>query len=46
MIALLGMGLGMHLVKHGEPREGTYSFPIQLVATLIEISLLVWGGFF
>ena len=46
MIALLGMGLGMHMIKHGEPREGTYSFPIQLVATLIEISLLVWGGFF
>ena len=42
MIALLGMGLGMH----GEPREGTYSFPIQLVSTLIEIGLLIWGGFF
>ena len=46
MIALLGMGLGMNLVKNGEPREGTYSFPIQLVSTLIEIGLLIWGGFF
>lgn len=46
MIALLGMNLGMHMVKHGEPREGTYSFPIQLVSTLMEIGLLVWGGFF
>lgn len=46
MIALLGMDLGMHMVKNGEPREGTYSFPIQLVATLMEIGLLVWGGFF
>lgn len=46
MIALLGMGLGMHMVKNGEPREGVYSFPIQLVSTLIEVGLLVWGGFF
>ena len=46
MITLLGMGLGMHMIKNGEPREGVYSFPIQLVSTLIEIGLLVWGGFF
>ena len=46
MIALLGMGLGINIVKNGEPKEGVYSFPVQLVSTLIEVGLLIWGGFF
>ena len=46
MIAIMAMGLGMHLVKNGEPKEEVYSFPIMLVATAIEVGLLIWGGFF
>ena len=46
MIVLLGMDVGMHLVKHGEPRTDHFSFPIALISAILEIGLLMWGGFF
>ena len=32
------------LIKHGETTE--ISFPATFIATLIEIGILYWGGFF
>lgn len=45
-IVLSAMSLGIHLVMHGKPRDGNYSFPIQFVATAITFWLLYEGGFF
>jgi hypothetical protein len=44
MIVLLTMGTTIHIVKHGEPR-GDYNMWIGMVALVIEIVLLWWGGF-
>ena len=44
-IALTAMGLGIALVKHGEPRE-PYSFLTQIIAAAIGLGLLYAGGFF
>lgn len=46
MIAIMAMSLGINLVKNGEIREDTYSFPISLVSTAVNVGLLIWGGFF
>lgn len=46
MIIILAMGVGINLVKHGEPKDGNYSFPISLISAAIEVGLLIWGGFF
>ena len=45
-IALVSLGLGMTLVKHGEPRTGTRSFWWELFGTLATAWLLWSGGFF
>ena len=45
ILVLLGMNVGLHLAKHGEPKEGKYNFGAALVANLIEVGLLYWGGF-
>lgn len=45
---LNAMGLGMNLVKHGEPKDGEYNFWASLIATLITVSIVVMaikGGF-
>jgi len=44
-LMLIGVGLGMHLVKHGEPRE-RYNFWVFSFAAGLEVALLYWGGFF
>lgn len=40
------LGLGCYLAKHGEPREGHYSFWTALVSTAIQVVLLYFGGFY
>lgn len=45
-IALLMMGLGIHLAKDGQRREGHYSFGTALFSLAIQIVLLYLGGFF
>jgi hypothetical protein len=45
-LALTFLALGSSLAKHGEPKNGTYNFGTQLVAEIIIIGLLYWGGFF
>lgn len=46
MIVLFAMGLGITLIKNGEPRTDNYSFGMSFVATVIQVALLWWGGFF
>jgi len=47
LIALMAMGLGMHIVKHGEERKYTeYNWIAFLLSRIIWIALLWWGGFF
>ncbi len=46
IICIYSMGIGMHLVKNGEPKEGNYSFFANLIATAISAGILWWGGFF
>lgn len=46
MCILYATNLGIYAVKHGEPREGDYSFWAGLIATGINVALLKWGGFF
>ena len=45
-LCLYGASLGLSLAKHGKPREGTESFWISLFATVMQLGLLWWGGFF
>lgn len=45
-LALLMMGLGIHLAKDGQPKEGKYSFWTALISLGIQIALLYFGGFF
>ena len=46
LMMILGAGVGVGLIKHGEPRQGNHSFPIAVAAVVIECALLYWGGFF
>lgn len=46
IICLLATALGIALAKHGEPKEGYYSFWVQLLSVAIDVGLLWWGGFF
>ena len=46
MIIIMAMNLGINLVKNGEPKSETYSFPVSLVSVVINVGLLIWGGFF
>lgn len=44
-IVISAMGIGIALVKHGEPRE-KYNFWVTLISLGIEILILWKGGFF
>ncbi len=44
-IALAAMGVGISMVKHGQPRE-PYSLWTSLIGTGIAVGLLYAGGFF
>ena len=46
VLFLYAMGLGAHLMKHGEPLEGKYDVVAKTIAVAIMIALLKWGGFF
>ena len=44
VIVLYVFSLGISAAKHGERREN-YNFWTTLIAVLIEVALLSWGGF-
>lgn len=45
-IVIMVLSLGINLAKHGEPRDGKYSFWSALIAMGIQIGILYMGGFF
>ena len=45
IIVFFTMGLTIHLIKHGEER-GKYNVWTYLLSAVIEIGILIWGGFF
>ena len=44
-IFLSGIELGIYMVKNGQPK-GDYDLGIYLVAAVVNVGLLYWGGFF
>ena len=46
VIGLYLVSLGIHLAKHGEPKEGNYSFWSALFSTVMILFCLTKGGFF
>lgn len=38
---LNSMGLGMNLVKHGEPKDEEYNFWVSLIATILTVGIVV-----
>lgn len=46
MIVIIAMGLGISMVEHGKPKTGKNNFFTSLIASVIEIALLYFGGFF
>ena len=39
------IGLGMELVRNGEEKKGKHCFISQLIATVIGVTVLYYGGF-
>lgn len=46
LLALIAIGIGVVLAKHGEPKDGTYNVFATIACEVILITLLYWGGFF
>lgn len=46
LLVLICFGLGITIVKHGEPKTGKENFYVSFVAQVIYLGLLYWGGFF
>jgi hypothetical protein len=46
LCALYTLSLGIHLAKHGEPKNDKYNFFGSFITVAIIIGLLLWGGFF
>ena len=44
-LGLIILGLGMHMALHGE-KQKRYNAWTQLVASIISVGILYWGGFF
>lgn len=45
MIVLIAAGVGIEMVKHGEP-QGNHNFWTTAISSVITVSLLIAGGFF
>ena len=45
-LALIFLGLGLEMTRHGKPKEGTYNVKHTVIATVIGLTLLWGGGFF
>ena len=44
-IGLMTLGLGAAMAKHGEPKTSNYNVGVQIVSTVINITILYFGGF-
>ena len=45
-VCMAGIGLGIHIAKHGEPNVQKFHAGAKLVYVLLMAGLLYWGGFF
>ena len=45
-VCMAGIGLGVHIAKHGEPNVQKFHAGAKLVYVLLMAGLLYWGGFF
>lgn len=45
-LALLFLGVGINLGKHGEPKQGKYNFWVALLGAGMYLFILYKGGFF
>jgi hypothetical protein len=45
LLALVAFGLFVSALEHGKPRSNQNAW-LTLIATVIQLALLVWGGFF
>lgn len=45
-LSIMGCGLGVALAEHGKPKTGVNRFGYTLIATIIQLVLLSFGGFF
>lgn len=45
-VVLIALSLGIHLARHGEPRNARFSIWSGLVNASASIGLVWWGGFF
>jgi hypothetical protein len=46
VLGFVVFGLSHELIKHGEPKTGSHSIIVAIIANAIHLSLLYWGGFF
>lgn len=46
IIVMSALGVGIHLAKHGQPREGKFNLFIATAVAAAEIYVLKQGGFF
>jgi len=46
IIVLMSLGLGVHMVKHGDEKDSKYNFFWKLLSISITLSILYSGGFF
>lgn len=45
-LALLFIGLGITFARHGKPKEGNHNAWHHLIAVILGLLILWWGGFF
>lgn len=45
-LALTVLGLGLHVAKHGEPKENKYNVLRYLFNSIVTITILYYGHFF
>jgi hypothetical protein len=45
-LAILMLGLGVDMERHGQEKTGKYNFWTSVVSFGIIIGILYWGGFF
>ena len=45
-LVLLGFGIGVALAEHGKPKTGKHNAWTTIIASMLALMLLRWGGFF
>lgn len=45
-IFIMGLGLGMVAMRHGQPKEGNENFWVTLISAFIQAFIMYMGGLF